>query len=66
MSPTSLKPEAFAVKVETLRKRIARGGRPALEHLVDDEMAAANELIKKGEAEVITSGCHLYLSATLK
>lgn len=29
-----------------------------------DEMAAANELICRGEAEVICSGCHLYLTAT--
>ena len=52
--------------LKALRERIANGGRPALEDLEGEEMAAANRLISEGQAEVITSGCHLYLTATLK
>ena len=33
---------------------------------IGDEMAAANEMISKGEAEVVCTGCHLYLTATLR
>jgi hypothetical protein len=29
-------------------------------------MAAANEMILRGEAEVVCTGCHLYLTATLR
>ena len=54
-----------AAALRRLRDRISGGGRPALEDLAGDEMAAANELICRGEAEVICSGCHLYLTATL-
>ena len=66
MSDSMRKPEDPLVIVEQLRKRIRGGGRPALEDLEGEEMAAANELISSGEAEVIHSGCHLYLTATLK
>jgi hypothetical protein len=48
-----------------LRARVLGGGRPALEDLVGDDMAAANEMILRGEAEVVCTGCHLYLTATL-
>jgi hypothetical protein len=66
MSESMSKPRDPAVLLEQLRKRIRGGGRPALEDLEGEEMAAAHELISSGEAEVIHSGCHLYLSATLK
>ena len=49
-----------------LRARVLGGGRPALEDLVGDDMAAANEMILRGEAEVVCTGCHLYLTATLR
>jgi len=52
--------------LERLRQRVLGGGRPALEDLVDDDMAAANEMISRGEAEVVCTGCHLYLTATLR
>ena len=55
-----------AVTLQRLRERILGGGRPALEDLIGDEMAAANEMISKGEAEVVCTGCHLYLTATLR
>jgi len=48
-----------------LRDRIRGGGRPALEDLQGDEMAAANELISRGEAEIVCTGCHLYVTASL-
>ena len=66
MSESLIKPQDPVVVFEQLRRRIRRGGRPALEDLEGEEMAAANELISTGEAEVIHSGCHLYLTATLK
>ena len=65
MSQTPTQRHDPNVALQKLRTRIAKGGRPALEHLVDDEMAAANELISKGEAEIVCTGCHLYLTATL-
>ena len=52
--------------LKRLRQRVLGGGRPALEDLVGDEMAAANVMISKGEAEVVCTGCHLYLTATLR
>ena len=55
-----------AVTLQRLRERVLGGGRPALEDLIGDEMAAANEMISKGEAEVFCTGCHLYLTATLR
>ena len=55
-----------AVTLQRLRERVLGGGRPALEDLIGDEMAAANEMISKGEAEVVCTGCHLYLTATLR
>jgi hypothetical protein len=55
-----------AVTLHRLRERVLGGGRPALEDLIGDEMAAANEMISKGEAEVVCTGCHLYLTATLR
>ncbi len=48
-----------------LRARVLGGGRPALEDLVGEDMAAANVMILRGEAEVVCTGCHLYLTATL-
>jgi len=55
-----------AVTLQRLRERVLGGGRPALEDLIGDDMAAANEMISKGEAEVVCTGCHLYLTATLR
>ena len=52
--------------LEALRERIAMGGRPLLDDLVGEQMAAASKLILEGKAQVITSGCYLYLTATLK
>ncbi len=52
--------------VETLRKlraRVLGGGRPELDRLSADEMAAANEMIKKGEAEIASYACRLFLIA---
>jgi len=69
--PSSKRPNQIgtrdpAVTLQRLRERVLGGGRPALEDLIGDEMAAANEMISKGEAEVVCTGCHLYLTATLR
>ena len=49
-----------------LRARVLGGGRPALEDLEGEEMAAAGKLISQGEAQVFYAACRLHLGAKLK
>ena len=65
-SPNRGGPRDPDAAMRRLRARVLGGGRPALEDLVGDDMAAANEMILRGEAEVVCTGCHLYLTATLR
>lgn len=54
-----------AAILEQLRKRVAGGGSLVLDSLGPEEMAAAQELIAKGEAEIISSACRPFLIAKL-
>ena len=51
--------------LKQLRSRVLGGARPHLESLDADEMAAANELISSGEAEIASYSCRLFLIAKL-
>jgi len=51
--------------LQQLRSRVLGGARPHLESLDRDEMVAANELITRGEAEIASYSCRLFLIATL-
>ena len=53
------------VTLQKLRTRVSGGGRRPLEGLGVDEMVAARELISKGEAEIASYSCRLFLIAKL-
>ena len=55
-----------AVTLKRMRSRVIYGGIITLETLSDSELAAANQLILEGEAEIISSACRPYLAATKK
>ena len=50
---------------ERLRKRVLGGSNILLDSLTADEMVAANDLIAKGEAEIVSSACRPFLVAKL-
>ena len=49
-----------------LRSRVLGGGRPLLDSLSANEMAAANDMLLKGQAEITCHSCRLFLTATVK
>ena len=51
--------------LQQLRSRVLGGARPRLESLNADKMVAAHELISRGEAEIASYACSLFLIATL-
>ncbi len=51
--------------LQRLRSRILGGGRPVLGSLSAEEMVAANVMISKGEAEIASYSCRLFLIARL-
>ena len=51
--------------LEDLRRRIRGGGRPLLDSLSDQELAAAHVLIREGEAEIINEACKPFLVRVL-
>jgi hypothetical protein len=61
--------KAYTDPDETLRRlrlRIRGGGRPPLESLSREEMAAANVMITGGEAEIASYSCRLFLIAKVE
>ncbi len=53
------------IALDALRRRIRGGGRPLLDGLSDAELAAANVLIREGEAEIINEACKPFLVRVL-
>lgn len=54
-----------AAALSRLRKRVLGGGCPPLEDLAEEDMVAARALIARGEAEIVSRGCHPFLVAKL-
>ncbi len=54
------------ITLKKLRGRILGGARPPLESLSAEEMVAANTMISKGEAEIASYSCRLFLIAKLR
>ena len=49
-----------------MRERILGGAQPLLDSLSKDELAAAHDMIARGEAEIISHACRMFLVAKLK
>ena len=49
-----------------MRERILGGAKPLLDDLNKDELAAAHDMIARGEAEIICHACRMFLAAKLK
>ena len=49
-----------------LRGQILSGACPPLAYLSEEEMAAAQELILKGDAEIVSRACRPHLTARLR
>ncbi len=58
-------PEDPEQTLEALRRRIRGGGRPLLDSLNNQELAAAHVLIREGEAEIINEACKPFLVRVL-
>jgi hypothetical protein len=54
-----------AKNLESLRKRILGGGSLLLDKMTDDELIAMQDMLFKGEAEIVNSACKPYLIAKL-
>ena len=54
-----------AATLRRIRKRVLGGSRLLVDRLTADELAAAQSLIFKGEAEIILSACKPFLVAKL-
>ncbi len=52
-----------AAALRQLQSRVQGGGSPLLDTLGADEMAAANEMISRGEAEISYHSCRQFLVA---
>ena len=46
-----------------MRERILGGAKPLLDNLGKDELAAAHDMIARGEAEIICHACRMFLVA---
>ena len=58
--------ETPANTLQRVRDRVLAGGHLLVMSLSADEMAAANELILRGEAEIVSSACKPFLRARLE
>ena len=54
-----------AATLEQLRSRVLGGGRLLLDRLTAEELAAAQQLILRGEAEIVNEACRPFLLAKL-
>ena len=54
-----------AATLRQLRKRVLGGSQVLLDSMNADELAAAQELIFKGEAEIVSSACRPFLTTKL-
>ena len=54
-----------AATLKQLRSRVLGGGRLLLDSLTAEELAAAQQLILRGEAEIVNEACRPYLLAKL-
>ena len=65
MSDTERKREDPATVRTRLRNRVLGGGNVLLDSMNADELAAAQEMIFQGEAEIVLSACKPFLVAKL-
>ena len=65
MSDTSQKSENPADTLARLRGRIVGGSSLLLDSLTNEELVAMQELISKGEVEIVSSACKPFLIAKL-
>ena len=52
--------------LERVRRRVLRGSYVRLDTLTADELAAAQTLLLKGEAEIVSSACSPHLALRLE
>ena len=65
MSISHEKREDPATTLKRLRKKVLGGGNLLLDSLTPDELVAAQDLIAKGEAEIVSAACKPFLVAKL-
>ncbi|MDH3375714.1 MAG: hypothetical protein OEQ39_01940 [Gammaproteobacteria bacterium] len=65
MSNDQHKREDPAATLKRLRKRVLGGSYVVFDSLTADELVAAQDLIFKGEAEIVSSACKPFLVAKL-
>ena len=65
MSDRQHQREDPATTLKRLRKRVLGGSYVLLDSMAADELAAAQNLIFKGEAEIVLSACKPFLVAKL-
>ena len=65
MSNDQHKREDPATTLKRLRKRVLGGSYVVFDSLTADELVAAQDLILKGEAEIVSSACKPFLVAKL-
>lgn len=65
MSDNQHKREDPATTLKRLRKRVLGGSNVLFDSLTADELVAAQNLIFKGEAEIVLSACKPFLVAKL-
>lgn len=65
MSNDSSHDASPAETLRRLRQNLAEGGNLLVEDLSDEELAAMQQMLLDGEAEIISLACRPYLSAKL-
>ncbi len=63
MSKPDTRRDDPAATLRELRGKILSGANPVLDSLSPEEMAAANDMISRGEAEISYHSCRQFLSA---